>query len=61
MRAGAGAFPAPYSDRHLQGATGVLLSGFRFFASDSRCQIQLPGRFAAKRDSTPPEKDFPSG
>ena len=46
VRAGTGAFPAPCSDRQLQGATGVLsLSGFRFFASDSRCQIQLLGAF----------------
>ena len=46
MRAGTGAFPAPCSDRHLQGATGVLLSGFRFFASsDSRCQTRLLGAF----------------
>ena len=53
MRAGTGAFPAPCSDRHLQGATGGLLSGFLFFASDSRCQSSFWGRFAAKRDSQP--------
>ena len=41
VRAGTQVFGGACSDRHLQGATGALLSGFRLFASNSRCQIQL--------------------
>ena len=55
-RAGTGAFPAPCSDRHLQGATGVLLSGFRFFASDSRCQIRLLGAFCRQARQPAPRE-----
>ena len=58
MRAGTGDFPAPSwapcLDRHLQGETGVLLSDFRFFASDPPgAKSIFWGRFAAKRDSQP--------
>ena len=43
VRAGTGHVAAPCSDQRLQRAIGALLSGFRFFASNSGCQTQLFG------------------
>ena len=51
MRAGTGAFPAPYSDRHLQGATGVLCLVFGSSLRTLGAKSGFWGRFAAKRDS----------
>ena len=54
MRAGTGAFSAPRSDLHLQGATGVLLSGgFRFFASDSHQVFFVKSAQSQYRCKTP--------
>ena len=41
VRAGTQAFGGACSDRHLQGATGALLSGFSFF----RLELGVPNPF----------------
>ena len=54
MRAGTRHTATPFSGRYFQGATGALLSGFRFFASDSGCQTPtFWGDFRQARQPAP--------